>query len=50
VWLVNARDVKHLPGRGKSDKADCVWLCKLNERGCCAARSCRRRRPGIYGR
>ncbi len=33
VWLVNARDVKHLPGRGKSDKADCVWLAKLNERG-----------------
>jgi transposase len=33
AWLVNARDVKHLPGRGKSDKADCVWLCKLNERG-----------------
>ena len=20
VWLVNARDVKHLPGRGKSDR------------------------------
>lgn len=33
VWLVNARDVKHLPGRGKSDRDDCVWLCKLNERG-----------------
>ncbi len=33
VWLVNARDVKHMPGRGKSDKADCVWQCKLNERG-----------------
>ena len=33
VWLVNARDVKHLPGRGKSDRADSVWLCKLNERG-----------------
>jgi transposase len=33
VWLVSARDVKHLPGRGKSDKADCVWHCKLNERG-----------------
>jgi transposase len=33
VWLVNARDVKHLPGRGKSDKLDCVWSCKLNERG-----------------
>jgi transposase len=33
VWLVNARDVKHLPGRGKSDREDGVWLCKLNERG-----------------
>ena len=33
VWLVNARDVKHLPGRSKSGKLDCVWLCKLNERG-----------------
>ena len=33
VWLVNARDVRHLPGRGKSDRLDCVWLCKLNERG-----------------
>jgi transposase len=33
VWLVNARDVKHLPGRSKSDRLDCVWLCKLNEWG-----------------
>ena len=33
VWLVNARDVRHLPGRGNSDRLDCVWLCKLNERG-----------------
>ena len=33
VWLVNARDVRHLPGRGKSDRLDCVWLCKLNEWG-----------------
>ena len=33
VWLVNARDVKHLPGRSKSDKLDYVWLCKLNEWG-----------------
>jgi transposase len=33
VWLVNARDIRHLPGRGKSDREDCVWLCKLNERG-----------------
>src|SRR6266568_1435908 len=33
VWLASARDVKHLPGRGKSDRLDCVWHCKLNERG-----------------
>src|SRR5487761_1580158 len=33
VWLVNARDGKHPPGLGKSDRAACVWLCKLNERG-----------------
>ena len=33
VWLVNARDVKHLPGRPKTDKLDSVWLCKLAERG-----------------
>lgn len=33
VWLVSARDVRHLPGRPKTDKLDCVWLCKLNERG-----------------
>jgi transposase len=33
VWLVNAHDVKHLPGRPKTDKLDAVWLAKLNERG-----------------
>jgi transposase len=33
VWLVNARDVKHLPGRPKADKIDAVWLCKVAERG-----------------
>jgi transposase len=32
TWLVNARDVKHLPGRPKTDKLDAVWLCKLAER------------------
>jgi transposase len=31
-WLVNARDVKNVPGRPKSDKLDAVWLCKLNEK------------------
>ena len=31
-WLVNARDVKHLPGRPKTDALDAVWLCKVAER------------------
>jgi transposase len=31
--LVNARDVKHLPGRPKTDRLDAVWLCKVAERG-----------------
>jgi transposase len=33
VWLVNARDVKQVPGRPKTDTLDAVWLCRLNERG-----------------
>jgi hypothetical protein len=33
VWLVNAREVKHLPGRPKTDQLDAVWLAKLAERG-----------------
>jgi len=32
VWLCNARDVKHLPGRPKTDVLDAVWLCKIAER------------------
>jgi transposase len=32
AWLVNAKDVKHLPGRPKTDKLDAVWLCKVAER------------------
>jgi transposase len=32
VWLVNARDVKHLPGRPKTDNLDSIWLCKVAER------------------
>jgi transposase len=32
TWLVNARDVKHLPGRPKTDRLDAVWLCKVAER------------------
>jgi hypothetical protein len=32
VWLINAEDVKHLPGRLKTDQLDAVWLAKLAER------------------
>jgi transposase len=32
TWLVNAKDVKHLPGRPKTDLLDAVWLCKVAER------------------
>lgn len=31
-WLVNARDVRHLPGRPKTDVLDAIWLCKVAER------------------
>ena len=33
VQLVNARDVKNVPGRAKTDKLDAVWLAKLTEKG-----------------
>jgi len=32
TWLVNARDVKHLPGRPKTGTLDAVWLCKVAEK------------------
>jgi transposase len=32
TWLVNAHDVKHLPGRPKTDRLDAVWLCIVAER------------------
>ena len=32
-WVVNARDVKNVPGRAKTDKLNSVWLAKLAERG-----------------
>jgi transposase len=34
-WLVNAREVKNVPGRAKTDKADAAWLAKVAERGMC---------------
>ncbi len=33
VQLVNARTVKNVPGRAKTDKNDALWLAKLTERG-----------------
>jgi transposase len=33
VQLVNARDVKNVLGRPKTDRLDAVWLAKLTERG-----------------
>jgi transposase len=35
-WVVNARDVKNVPGRPKTDKKDAVWLAKIAERGMCS--------------
>src|SRR4051794_23010465 len=32
TWLVNAHDVKPVPGRPKTDRLDAVWLCKVAER------------------
>jgi len=32
VWLVNAKQVKNVPGRPKTDKLDSIWLAKLAER------------------
>ena len=32
VWLVNAKQVKNVPGRPKTDKLDAVWPAKLAER------------------
>jgi transposase len=34
-WLLNARHVKNVPGRAKTDKLDAVWLAKVTERGMC---------------
>jgi transposase len=32
TWLVNAHEVKHLPGRPKTDRLEAVWLCEVAER------------------
>jgi transposase len=32
-WVVNAREVKNVPGRPKTDRLDAVWLARLAEQG-----------------
>jgi transposase len=32
TWLAGAKDVRHLSGRPKTGKLDCIWLCKVAER------------------
>ena len=34
-WLLNAKHVKNVPGRPKTDKIDAVWLAKVVEMGLC---------------
>ncbi|WP_327004517.1 IS110 family transposase [Dactylosporangium sp. NBC_01737] len=34
-WLLNARHVKNVPGRPKTDRLDAAWLAKVVERGMC---------------
>ena len=34
-WLLNAKHVKNVPGRPKTDRLDAVWLTKVVERGMC---------------
>jgi transposase len=34
-WLLNARHVKNVPGRPKTDLLTAVWLAKVAEQGMC---------------
>ena len=62
---MNARDVKNVPGRPKTDKLDAIWLAKLTERGmlrptiaihhhqlllCCAFSFCHKSPPRLPAR
>jgi transposase len=35
-WLLNAKHVKNVPGRPKTDKIDAAWLAKIMEWGLCS--------------
>src|SRR5215213_4512465 len=43
TWLVNARDVKHLPGRPKTDTLDAVGCVSWPSGSCCGPASCHHR-------
>ena len=49
VQLVNARDVKNVPGRPKTDKLDAVWVAKPTEKGMLRPEFRRRAGPGVAG-
>jgi transposase len=34
-WLLNAKHVKNVPGRPKTDRLDAIWPAKVAERGMC---------------
>ena len=48
-WLVNARDVKHLPGRPKTDLLTRSGCASWPSARCCAPALCLRCRSGGYG-
>jgi hypothetical protein len=49
TWLVNAKDVKHLPGDPKPIGWTLCGCAKSPNARCCARRLCRRRRSGSCG-
>ena len=46
VQLANPSQARQLAGRPKTDRLDAQWIARLARWGCCAPRSCRRRRSG----
>ena len=46
VQLVNAREVKNVPGRPKTDRLDAVWLARSPSGACCGPASCPPLRSG----
>jgi hypothetical protein len=46
TWLVNAKDVKHPPGRPKTDRLDATGCARSPSGRCCGPASCHRQRSG----